>query len=66
MAQTFDNPQSAPDAMLEQRIRCRAYEIYLARQRDPALFDWMQAESEILCDMPTLEGARRTEQKSGA
>jgi hypothetical protein len=34
--------------MLEHRIRQRAYEIYLARLRNPALHDWLQAESEIL------------------
>ncbi len=42
-----DNPQEAPDAMREQRIKCRAYEIYLRRQKDPALFDWLLAEAEI-------------------
>jgi Protein of unknown function (DUF2934) len=38
---------SLSDPMLEQRIRQRAFEIYLERQRDPALFDWLQAEREI-------------------
>jgi hypothetical protein len=45
--------------MLEQRIRQRAYDIYLARLRDPALFDWLQAEGEVLYDIRTFEGARR-------
>jgi hypothetical protein len=34
--------------MLEQRVRHRAYEIYLERYSDPALADWLQAEAEIL------------------
>jgi hypothetical protein len=37
-----------PDVMIEQRIRQRAYEIYLARIANPALADWLQAEREIL------------------
>jgi hypothetical protein len=37
-----------PDAMLEHRIRQRAYEIYHARLENPALYDWLQAEHEIL------------------
>jgi hypothetical protein len=36
-----DNPRDAPDAMSEHRIRRRACEIYLARMRDLALFDWL-------------------------
>ena len=64
MAQLAENPQNAPDAMLEQRLACSAHEIYVARQREPALFDWLQAESEILYEMRTLEGARRTELKN--
>lgn len=34
--------------MLEHQIRQRAYEIYLARLRNPALHDWLQAECELL------------------
>jgi len=37
-----------PDAMLEHRIRQRAYEIYHARLENPALYNWLQAEHEIL------------------
>jgi hypothetical protein len=45
-----DNPQNAPDAMLEQRIRKRAEEIRQRRERDPELFDWLLAEAEILAE----------------
>jgi hypothetical protein len=38
---------TARDSMLDNRIRHRAYEIYQARQRDPALYDWLLAELEI-------------------
>jgi len=33
--------------MFEHRIRQRAYEIHLERERDPALSDWLQAEAEM-------------------
>jgi hypothetical protein len=51
MTRPNDNPQDAPDAMLEHRIRTRAQEIYLRRQKDPALFDWLLAEAEIRAEM---------------
>ena len=50
MAHPSDNPQHAPDAMLEQRIRMRAEEIRQRRERDPQLFDWLLAEAEILTE----------------
>jgi hypothetical protein len=52
----LDNPQSAPDAMLEQRIRKRAEEIRQRRERDPQLFDWLLAEAEILAECHTPKG----------
>ena len=45
----------APDSMLEHRIRQRAHDIYQARQEDPALYDWLQAEREILEEMSHFE-----------
>jgi hypothetical protein len=50
MTQPSGNPQNAPDAMLEQRIRKRAEEIRQRRERDPELFDWLLAEVEILAE----------------
>jgi hypothetical protein len=44
-----------PDAMLEHRIRQRAYEIYLARLGNPALHDWLQAECELLKETTHFE-----------
>jgi hypothetical protein len=46
---------TSPDAMLEHRIRQRAYEIYQARQENPALYDWLQAEREVLMEMKHFE-----------
>jgi hypothetical protein len=48
--------------MLEQRIRQRAFEIYSAREHDPALTDWLQAESEILEQMRGFN-RRKTDKK---
>jgi hypothetical protein len=42
-----DNPQNAPDSMLENRVRQRAQEIRARRERDPEMFDWLLAEAEI-------------------
>jgi len=53
-----DNPQDAPDSMLEHRIRQRAQEIYLRRLKDPALFDWLQAEAEIRAETGCSELTR--------
>jgi Protein of unknown function (DUF2934) len=44
-----------PDAMLEHRIRQRAYEIYQSRLKNPALRDWLEAEHEILEEIRLLE-----------
>jgi hypothetical protein len=49
---------NSPDAMLEHRIRQRAYEIYLARLGNPALNDWLQAECEILKETTHFERSR--------
>jgi hypothetical protein len=49
---------NSPDAMLEHRIRQRAYEIYLARLGNPALHDWLQAECEILKETTHFEQRR--------
>jgi hypothetical protein len=49
---------NSPDAMLEHRIRQRAYEIYLARLENPALHDWLQAECEILKETIHFEQSR--------
>jgi hypothetical protein len=48
------------DPMLEHRIRHRAYEIYLERQSDPALADWLQAEAEITKGTERPSGTRRS------
>jgi hypothetical protein len=50
MTHPSDNPQNAPDSMLEHRIRKRAEEIRQRRERDPELFDWLLAEAEILAE----------------
>jgi hypothetical protein len=57
MTHPSDNPQNAPDAMLEQRIRKRAEEIRQRRERDPELFDWLLAEAEILAECHTPKGS---------
>jgi hypothetical protein len=44
-----------PDAMLEHRIRQRAYEIYQSRLENPPLRDWLEAEREILEEIRLLE-----------
>ena len=43
-----------PPAELEQRIRTRAYELYLQRKADPGheLEDWLRAEQEVRTDGP--------------
>jgi hypothetical protein len=46
------------DAMLEHRIRQRAYQIYQARLDNAALYDWLQAEREILAEMRHFEGSQ--------
>jgi hypothetical protein len=51
---------TAQDPMLEHRIRHRAFEIYQARQRDPALYDWLLAELEIEKEMQTFGCAKGT------
>jgi hypothetical protein len=40
---------SAPEALDTERIRCRAYEIFLGRNGEPddPLADWVQAEREL-------------------
>ena len=48
-----DNPQSAPDSMLENRVRQRAQEIWERRERDPQMFDWLLAEAEIQTECGT-------------
>lgn len=50
MTHPSDNPQNAPDVMLEHRIRRRAEEIRERRERDPELFDWLLAEADILAE----------------
>jgi hypothetical protein len=56
MTHPSGNPQNAPDAMLEHRIRKRAEEIRQRRERDPELFDWLLAETEILAECHTARG----------
>jgi hypothetical protein len=46
--------------MLDNRIRHRAFEIYEARQRDPALYDWLLAELEIEKEMQSFGCAKGT------
>jgi len=41
------NMKHATEAMLEERVRQRAYEIYLARKENPALQDWLLAEVQV-------------------
>ncbi len=43
-------PTRQPEPMLEQAIRQRAYELYVARGRSPgrALDDWLEAEAELV------------------
>jgi hypothetical protein len=41
------NTKSATDAMLQERVKQRAYEIYLARKENPALQDWLLAEIQV-------------------
>jgi hypothetical protein len=52
-----DSPQSAPDSMLENRIKQRAEEIRARRDRDPEMFDWLLAEAEILAECHTPKGS---------
>jgi hypothetical protein len=56
MIHPSDSPQSAPDAMLEHRIRKRAEEIRQRRERDPELFEWLLAEAEILAECHKAKG----------
>jgi hypothetical protein len=44
------------DAMREERIRRRAYEMYLERGAEPGLEleDWLQAERELTISQPEL------------
>jgi hypothetical protein len=48
------------DSMLDHRIRHRAFEIYEARQRDPALYDWLLAELEIEKGVQAFGCAKQT------
>jgi hypothetical protein len=43
-------PTRQPEPMLEQAIRQRAYELYVARGRSPGhtLDDWLEAEAELV------------------
>jgi hypothetical protein len=43
-------PTRQPEPILEQAIRQRAYELYIARGRRPgrALDDWLDAEAELV------------------
>jgi hypothetical protein len=45
--ETDGNMRSALDSALEERVRRRAYEIYLARKENPALQDWLLAEVQV-------------------
>ena len=49
--------RAEPDAMLEHRIRQRAYEIYHARVKDANLQDWLQAEREVLDEITRFREA---------
>jgi hypothetical protein len=49
--QRFEPPSAVPSApQLEERIRLRAYALHEARGREDGhdLYDWLQAEAEIL------------------
>jgi hypothetical protein len=57
-----------PDPMLEQRIRLRAYDLYIqgGRKLGHALADWLRAEAEIVRELqadrftpPSFPSARR-------
>jgi len=45
--ETDGNMRHATDAILEERVKQRAYEIYLARKENPALQDWLLAEVQV-------------------
>jgi hypothetical protein len=45
--ETDGNLKHATDASLEERVKQRAYEIYLARKENPALQDWLLAEIQV-------------------
>ena len=46
------------DLTREEKIRCRAYEIYLERGGEPGhdLADWLQAERELTADQSKAAG----------
>jgi hypothetical protein len=48
---------------LSQRIATRAYQIYERRIRESALDDWLQAEREILQEIPHRGGYAGAEQE---
>ena len=50
-------PTRQPEPMLEQAIRERAYELYVARGKTPghALDDWLQAEAEFVLGHSTSD-----------
>jgi hypothetical protein len=64
MTHPSDNPQNAPDVMLEQQIRKRAEEIRQRRERDLGLFDWLLAEAEILAECHTSTGKLQPSDRS--
>ena len=45
--ETDGNLKHATDGALEERVRQRAYEIYLARRENPSLQDWLLAEVQV-------------------
>jgi len=45
--ETAGDRKHATDAMLQERVKQRAYEIYLARKENPALQDWLLAEVQV-------------------
>lgn len=49
----FAAHRSSPDPMLEQRIRLRAYDLYIqgGRRAGHAIADWLCAEAEILREL---------------
>jgi Protein of unknown function (DUF2934) len=52
-----------PNAMLEHRIRQRAYELYQTRVQGSDLQDWLQAEREVLAEIsPSSEFAPNKEE----
>jgi Protein of unknown function (DUF2934) len=50
-------PTAQPAAMLEHRIRQRAYELYQVRVQGFALQDWLQAERDVLDEITRFREA---------